>query len=47
MEKQIINGFLIPLAHPTPVNHHHILLPQIILRENLAMGSRPNEESHS
>ena len=47
MEKQMINGFFIPFAHPTPVNHHHILLSQIILRKNLAKGGRPNEESHS
>jgi hypothetical protein len=47
MEKQMINGFLIPLAHPTPVNHHHILLSQIVLHKNFAKGGRPNKESHS
>jgi hypothetical protein len=46
MKKQMINGFLIPLAHPTPIDQHHIFLPQIVQRENLAQGSRPNEESH-
>ena len=46
MKKQMINGFLIPFAHPTPIDQHHIFLPQIVQHENLAKGSRPNEESH-
>jgi hypothetical protein len=46
MEKQVINGFLIPFAHPTPIDQHHILLSQVVYREDLTKGSRPNEESH-
>jgi hypothetical protein len=42
----MINGFLIPFAHLTPIDQHHVLLSQVVYRENLAKGSRPNEESY-
>ena len=46
MGKQMINGFLIPFAHPTPIDQHHVLLSQVVYREYLAKGSQPNEECH-
>jgi hypothetical protein len=46
MKKQMINGFLIPVAHLTPIDQHHTFLPQIVQYGNLAKGNQPNEKSH-